>query len=99
VGEQAARATQRVDRTSLAAIAAIPEVRGATPATPVAAHRTAAAPTAETAATADDTEPSGRPKRRTSEMLEAEDEALISPRTALTLLAVGALLVALWFLR
>jgi protein phosphatase len=91
VGEQAARATQRVDRTSLAAIAAIPEV--------LAANQTTAAPTAETAATADDTEPSGRPKRRTSEMLEAEDEALISPRTALTLLAVGALLVALWFLR
>ncbi|MEY4008126.1 MAG: hypothetical protein RLZZ467_1193 [Gemmatimonadota bacterium] len=91
VGEQAARATQRVDRASLAAIAAIPEV--------LAAHQTTAAPTAETAVTADGGDPSGRPKRRTSEMLEAEDEALISPRTALALLAVGAMLIALWFLR
>jgi len=91
VGEQAARATQRVDRASLAAIAAIPEV--------LAAHQTTAARTAETAVTADGGDPSGRPKRRTSEMLEAEDEALISPRTALALLAVGAMLIALWFLR
>jgi protein phosphatase len=95
VGEQAARATQRVDRASLAAIASVPEGLDAEPA---GATQTTV-PTAESAARAGAAEPSGRPTRRTSQMLEAEDEALISPRTALTLLAVGTLLIALWFLR
>lgn len=48
-------------------------------------------PTGERAAAA--------PPRRASEILEAEDAALLSPRTALAILAVGALLLALWFLR
>lgn len=96
VGEQAARATQRVDRASLAAIAPVPEGLDAAPA---GTTQTTTAPTAESAALPGAAEPSGRPTRRTSQMLEAEDEALISPRTALTLLAVGTLLIALWFLR
>ena len=96
VGEQAARATQRVDRASLAAIASVPEGLDAAPA---GTTQTTTSPTAESAALAGAAEPSGRPTRRTSQMLEAEDEALISPRTALTLLAVGTLLIALWFLR
>lgn len=96
VGEQAARATQRVDRTSLAAIAATPERADAAPAAVSAPSDVAPSPEPMTdgaTATAD------RPRRRTSEMLEAEDEALLSPRTAFALLAVGALVVALWFLR
>jgi hypothetical protein len=96
VGEQAARATQRVDRASLAAIASVPEGLDAASA---GTTQTTTAPTAESAALPGAAEPSGRPTRRTSQMLEAEDEALISPRTALTLLAVGTLLIALWFLR
>ncbi|MFM8567918.1 MAG: PP2C family protein-serine/threonine phosphatase [Gemmatimonadota bacterium] len=90
VGEQAARATQRVDRTSLAAIAATPELRDAAsasrPATPIT--------TTPTPTPAD--EAAARPRRRTSEMLEAEDEALITPKTALALLGIGVLLIALW---
>jgi len=102
VGEQAARATQRVDRASLAAIAATAALGEAAPTTHSAAGTTAAstshAPAGDSKGSADELEPSDRPRRRTSEMLEAEDEALLSPKTALALLGVGALLLALWFL-
>ena len=87
VGEQAARATQRVDRMSIAALAAM---GGATP--------TAASP--DPAASPEPAAPEPpRPPRRSSEILEAEDEALLSPRTAVALLAAGLLLAALWVLR
>ncbi len=96
VGEQAARATQRVDRTSLAAIAATPEIPETRRDDAVAGEppRPLDAPAPSGAAP----DPEARPKRRTSEMLEAEDEALLSPRAAIALLVAGALLVTAWLL-
>ncbi|MEK0430997.1 MAG: hypothetical protein RL139_801 [Gemmatimonadota bacterium] len=85
----AARPTMPLDRSSQAAIAAITDDEDTdehpTPVRPAAAPPSGARPTV--------------PPRRASEILEAEDAALLSPRTALLLLAVGALLLARWILR
>jgi len=86
---RAARPTAPLDRSSQAAIAASTADEDTdeypTPVRPVAAP-----PSAERPAAA---------PRRSSEVLEAEDAALLSPRTALLVLAAGALLLALWILR
>lgn len=85
IGEQASRATQRIDRMSISALTTV----GAVATAPAVAEPPAPAPT----------EPPPQAPRRSSEMLEAEDEALLSPRTALTLLAAGLVLIAFWILR
>lgn len=98
VGEQTARATQRMERVSIV---------GLTAATDPAPSPAAGSPDATTIAggTPDHASPSGTQdpaptvQRRSSEALEAEDAALLSPRLAIGLLAAGALLLALWLLR
>lgn len=93
VGEQAARATQRIDRTTLASLAAPTGEPVTTPPVSESSSREPAPSVAPTRTTA------GPTRRPTSAMLEAEDAAMLSPRAALALLAVGGLLLALWLLR
>lgn len=93
VGEQAARATQRIDRTTLASLAVPTGEPVTTPPVSESSSREPAPSVAPTRTTA------GPTRRPTSAMLEAEDAAMLSPRAALALLAVGGLLLALWLLR
>ena len=99
VGEQAARATQRMNRASIAELATgpMPSSLGAMAAAAGAARAAEAPPHAD--AGTPDASPSVGASRRSSEALDAADEALLSPKTAGLLLAAGVILLALWLLR